>query len=178
MPCSPRFANLSRRSEGRITFGESPANTPYLDAAIRTAAFSRFWLTLLVRSALDPITRAWQGRIGRRVSYGVKPGVRETLRADLDAMYLACRKLELIDPNLEARVGLSAIVEDARASILAETDLIKERQNMQVFESFLRQAGPYFQQVTVPRTYEVRKRECECARACCVPWVCTGERRG
>ena len=95
----------------------------------------------------------------------VKPGVRETLRADLDAMYLACRTLELIDPNLEARVGLSAIVEDARASILAETDLIKERQNMQVFESFLRQAGPYFQQVTVPRTYEVRKRECECVRA-------------
>ena len=74
-------------------------------------------------------------------------------RTDLDAVYLACRTLELFDPTIEQRLGLSGIIEDAREAILQETDLEQEAKNMRVFGEFLRKTSPAFGAVTIPKVY-------------------------
>lgn len=66
----------------------------------------------------------------------LKPGVTETLKADLGFIYLVSRLLETLAPDL-ARTSLGDIVADIRTSILEEVDFRKELTNLEEFRAFL-----------------------------------------
>ncbi len=70
----------------------------------------------------------------------LKPGVTDTLKADLGFIYLASRLLETIAPEL-VRTSLGDIVADIRTSILEEVDFTLEAKNIAEFRAFLDKAG-------------------------------------
>jgi aarF domain-containing kinase len=117
--------------------------------------FSKIEEEPLASASIAQVHRGILRGTGERVVLKVcKPGVAQSLRTDLDAVYLACRTLELFDPTIEQRLGLSGIIEDAREAILQETDLEQEAKNMRVFGEFLRTTSPAFSSVTIPKVYE------------------------
>eukprot|EP00562_Extubocellulus_spinifer_P034055 CAMPEP_0178693822 /NCGR_PEP_ID=MMETSP0699-20121125/7914_1 /TAXON_ID=265572 /ORGANISM="Extubocellulus spinifer, Strain CCMP396" /LENGTH=559 /DNA_ID=CAMNT_0020339253 /DNA_START=23 /DNA_END=1702 /DNA_ORIENTATION=- len=81
-----------------------------------------------------------------------KPGIDESLKADLSFIYVASRILEFIQPDFE-RTSLSAIAGDIRQSMLEELDFLKEAQNLQEFGVFLEENG-LTMQATSPRVYK------------------------
>eukprot|EP00563_Minutocellus_polymorphus_P016834 CAMPEP_0181059132 /NCGR_PEP_ID=MMETSP1070-20121207/21215_1 /TAXON_ID=265543 /ORGANISM="Minutocellus polymorphus, Strain NH13" /LENGTH=564 /DNA_ID=CAMNT_0023138781 /DNA_START=29 /DNA_END=1723 /DNA_ORIENTATION=+ len=81
-----------------------------------------------------------------------KPGIDESLKADLSFIYVASRILEFIQPDFE-RTSLSAIASDIRSSMLEELDFIKESQNLQEFGTFLEDNG-LTAQATSPCVYK------------------------
>ena len=81
-----------------------------------------------------------------------KPGIDESLKADLSFIYVASRILEFIQPDFE-RTSLSAIAGDIRQSMLEELDFLKEAQNLQEFGEFLEENG-LTMQATSPRVYK------------------------
>jgi aarF domain-containing kinase len=81
----------------------------------------------------------------------LKPGVTETLKADLGFIYLASRLLETLAPDL-ARTSLGDIVADIRTSILEEVDFSKEQANLEEFRAFLAKAD-LTTVATCPRVY-------------------------
>jgi len=81
----------------------------------------------------------------------LKPGVTETLKADLGFIYLASRLLETLAPDL-ARTSLGDIVADIRTSILKEVDFSKEQANLEEFRAFLAKAE-LTAVATCPRVY-------------------------
>jgi len=90
----------------------------------------------------------------------VKPEVDKALRTDLDGIYIACRALELMDKSLESRWSLSKVMEDAREAIMAETNLVKERQAMDAFRAFLnRETFDGEGRVVVPETFDAVSTE-------------------
>jgi len=66
-----------------------------------------------------------------------KPGIDESLKADLSFIYIAARVFEFIQPDFE-RTSLSAIAGDIRSSMLEELDFKKEANNLEEFRAFLR----------------------------------------
>jgi len=68
-----------------------------------------------------------------------KPGIDESLKADLSFIYIAARVFEFIQPDFE-RTSLSAIAGDIRSSMLEELDFKKEANNLEEFRAFL----PFF----------------------------------
>lgn len=66
----------------------------------------------------------------------LKPGVTDTLKADLSFIYVASRVLTFLNPDL-ARLSLVDIVRDIRGSIMEETDFTKEAQNIIAFQAYL-----------------------------------------
>jgi len=80
----------------------------------------------------------------------LKPGVTDTLKADLGFIYLASRLIETLAPDL-ARTSLGDIVADIRSSILEEVDFSKEQANLEEFRMFLDQAG--VTAATCPKVY-------------------------
>ena len=81
-----------------------------------------------------------------------KPGIDESLKADLSFVYVASRILEFIQPDFE-RTSLSAIASDIRSSMLEELDFLKESQNLLEFGTFLRDNG-LTAQATAPQVYK------------------------
>ena len=76
--------------------------------------FSRIEEEPLASASIAQVHRGVLRSTGEKVVLKVcKPGVAQSLRTDLDAVYLACRALELLDPSVEQRLGLSGIIEDA-----------------------------------------------------------------
>ncbi|QDZ25471.1 UbiB-like protein kinase [Chloropicon primus] len=119
--------------------------------------FTRIDKAPLASASIAQVHRGTLRSTGESVVLKVcKPDVAKSLRTDLDAVYLACRAFELFDPTLEERVGLSSIIQDARDSILAETNLEQEAKNMQVFREFLSASSGAgaFRDVYVPKVYK------------------------
>ena len=69
----------------------------------------------------------------------LKPGVTETLNADLSFIYVASRVLTFLNPEL-SRLSMVDIVGDIRASIIQEVDFTKEAQNILAFQNYLDKA--------------------------------------
>lgn len=116
--------------------------------------FSRIEEEPLASASIAQVHRGVLRSTGEKVVLKVcKPGVAQSLRTDLDAVYLACRALELLDPSVEQRLGLSGIIEDAREAILQETNLEQEAKNMEVFREFLSTNYPAFNNVCIPKVY-------------------------
>lgn len=80
-----------------------------------------------------------------------KPGIDESLKADLSFIYIAARVFEFIQPDFE-RTSLSAIAGDIRSSMLEELDFKKEANNLEEFRAFLRD-NSLGSVATAPRVY-------------------------
>lgn len=70
----------------------------------------------------------------------LKPGVEDTLQVDLNFLYISARVLEFLSPEL-SRTSLGGIVGDLRASILEETNFIKEAEHIAEFSAYLDTTG-------------------------------------
>jgi aarF domain-containing kinase len=69
-----------------------------------------------------------------------KPGIDNSLKADLSFVYVASRVLEFLQPDFE-RMSLADIAGDVRTSMLEELDFEKEAGNIEEFRMFLQQNG-------------------------------------
>ncbi len=110
---------------------------------------------------VDPVPLASasiaQVHIGRLKSTGeevaikvLKPGVEETLKADLGFLFLASRLVETLAPEAR-RASLGEIVGDIRTAIQDEVDFTKELKALDEFRAFLAKAG--ITAATAPRPY-------------------------
>ena len=79
-----------------------------------------------------------------------KPGVKETLLADLSFIYLAARTLEWLNPEL-ARTSFADIAGDIRTSMMEEVDFTKEARHLEEFTSFLDRLD--IQEATAPQVF-------------------------
>ena len=80
----------------------------------------------------------------------LKPGVKETLLADLSFIYLAARTLEWLNPEL-ARTSFADIAGDIRTSMMEEVDFTKEARHLEEFTSFLDRLD--IQEATAPQVF-------------------------
>jgi len=80
-----------------------------------------------------------------------KPGIDQSLKADLGFVYVAARILEFVQPDFE-RTSLSAVASDIRESMLEELDFLKEARNTVEFRQFL-QDNDLLDQATAPHVY-------------------------
>ena len=80
-----------------------------------------------------------------------KPGIDQSLKADLGFVYIASRILEFLQPDWE-RTSLSGIVGDIRSSMLEELDFQKEARNTIEFRRYL-QENNLLHEATAPRVY-------------------------
>lgn len=82
----------------------------------------------------------------------LKPGIEDTLVADLNFIYVVARILEFLSPEI-SRASLVAIVKDIRESMLEEVDFLKEASNIESFRRYLEAMG-LTRQATAPKVYE------------------------
>ncbi|KAK1399742.1 ABC1 domain-containing protein [Heracleum sosnowskyi] len=82
----------------------------------------------------------------------LKPGIEDTLVADLNFVYVVARILEFLNPEL-SRTSLVAIVKDIRESMLEEVDFTKEAANIDAFRRYLESMG-LTRQATAPKVYQ------------------------
>jgi aarF domain-containing kinase len=80
-----------------------------------------------------------------------KPGIDQSLKADLSFLYVAARVVEFLVPDWE-RTSLSLVAGDLRASMLEELDFTKEAKNTIEFRRFLQEGG-LMDQATAPRVH-------------------------
>jgi aarF domain-containing kinase len=80
-----------------------------------------------------------------------KPGIDDSLKADLGFIYVAARVLEFLQPDWE-RTSMSAVAGDIRSSMLEELDFEKEAKNTIEFRRFL-QENNLSKQATAPLVY-------------------------
>jgi aarF domain-containing kinase len=80
-----------------------------------------------------------------------KPGIDESLKADLGFIYVASRVLEFLQPDWE-RTSLSGIAGDIRSSMLEELDFEKEARNTEEFRRFLAE-NQLLKQATAPKVF-------------------------
>lgn len=80
-----------------------------------------------------------------------KPGVADTLKADLGFLAVASKILEFLAPSL-GRLSLANIVTDLRLSMLGELDFTEEAANLNEFRTFL-QMNALEDVATAPRPY-------------------------
>ncbi|KAM3189936.1 hypothetical protein ACQJBY_068279 [Aegilops geniculata] len=81
----------------------------------------------------------------------LKPGIEDTLVADLNFIYLVARVLEFLSPELE-RTSLVAIIKDIKESMLEEVDFRKEAVNMEAFQRYIEAMG-FARQAKSPFVY-------------------------
>ncbi|WOH01276.1 hypothetical protein DCAR_0520658 [Daucus carota subsp. sativus] len=82
----------------------------------------------------------------------LKPGIEDTLVADLNFVYVVARILEFLNPEL-SRTSLVAIVKDIKDSMLEEVDFTKEAANIDAFRRYLESMG-LTRQATAPKVYQ------------------------
>ena len=80
-----------------------------------------------------------------------KPGIDESLKADLGFLFCSARILEFLQPDWE-RTSLAGVASDIRSSMLEELDFEKEARNTIEFRRFL-QDFELMKQATAPRVY-------------------------
>jgi aarF domain-containing kinase len=80
----------------------------------------------------------------------LKPGVEDTLKADLGFLFLASRLVETLAPEAR-RASLGEIVGDIRTAIQDEVDFLKELKALEEFRAFLGKAG--ITAATAPKPY-------------------------
>ncbi len=80
-----------------------------------------------------------------------KPGIDNSLKADLGFIYVASRVLEFLQPDWE-RTSLSGIAGDIRNSMLEELDFEKEARNNEDFRRFLAE-NQFLNDATAPKVY-------------------------
>jgi len=80
-----------------------------------------------------------------------KPRIDESLKADLNFIYIASRIVEFLQPDFE-RTSLSAVAGDIRQSMLEELDFKLEANNMEEFRTFLK-LNELTEQATAPKVY-------------------------
>ncbi|KAI3952840.1 hypothetical protein MKX01_006883 [Papaver californicum] len=81
----------------------------------------------------------------------LKPGIEDTLVADLNFIYVASRILEFLNPEF-SRTSLVDIVKDIKESMLEEVDFKKEAANIESFQRYLEAMG-LTMQATAPKVY-------------------------
>ncbi|KAK9159336.1 hypothetical protein Scep_005910 [Stephania cephalantha] len=81
----------------------------------------------------------------------LKPGIEDTLVADLNFVYVVARILEFLNPEF-SRASLVAIVKDIRDSMLEEVDFKKEAVNIESFQRYLGEMG-LTKQAAAPKVY-------------------------
>ncbi|XP_026457164.1 uncharacterized aarF domain-containing protein kinase At5g05200, chloroplastic-like [Papaver somniferum] len=81
----------------------------------------------------------------------LKPGIEDTLVADLNFIYVVSRILEFLNPEF-SRTSLVDIVKDIKESMLEEVDFKKEAANIESFQSYLEAMG-LTRQATAPKVY-------------------------
>ncbi|KAI3831166.1 hypothetical protein MKW92_047304 [Papaver armeniacum] len=81
----------------------------------------------------------------------LKPGIEDTLVADLNFIYVVSRILEFLNPEF-SRTSLVDIVKDIKESMLEEVDFKKEAANMESFRRYLEAMG-LTRQATAPKVY-------------------------
>ncbi|KAK1322336.1 putative aarF domain-containing protein kinase [Acorus calamus] len=94
----------------------------------------------------------------------LKPGIEDTLVADLNFIYVVARILEFLNPELR-RTSLVGIISDIKSSMLEEVDFRKEATNVESFRRYLENTG-LTMQAKAPLVY----------RHCCTRRVLTMER--
>lgn len=95
----------------------------------------------LASASIAQVHAATLASSGARVVIKVqKPGVADTLRADLAFLYVAARAAEFINPAL-ARGSVAAIAEDIRSAMLNELDFTKEAGHVADFAAYLEATG-------------------------------------
>ncbi|KAI3869196.1 hypothetical protein MKW92_022488 [Papaver armeniacum] len=81
----------------------------------------------------------------------LKPGIEDTLVADLNFIYVVSRILEFLNPEF-SRTSLVDIVKDIKESMLEEVDFKKEAANIESFQRYLEAMG-LTRQATAPKVY-------------------------
>ena len=79
-----------------------------------------------------------------------KPGVESLLTADMNFLFVLSRLVELVSPGL-SRESISGMVSELYQSMLDECDFIKEAQNLEAFNQFLKKEG--IRDVIAPKPY-------------------------
>lgn len=93
--------------------------------------------TPLASASIAQVHAAVLASSGARVVVKVqKPGVADTLRADLAFLYVAAQAAEFVNPAL-ARGSVAAIATDIRAAMLDEVDFKKEAVHVADFAAYL-----------------------------------------
>ncbi|NP_001358892.1 uncharacterized protein LOC100283906 [Zea mays] len=82
----------------------------------------------------------------------LKPGIEDTLVADLNFIYVVARVLEFLNPELQ-RTSLVGIVKDIKESMLEEVDFRKEAANIQAFQGYIDAMG-FDRQAKAPFVYQ------------------------
>ncbi|TVU39965.1 hypothetical protein EJB05_13409 [Eragrostis curvula] len=82
----------------------------------------------------------------------LKPGIEDTLVADLNFIYVVARVLEFLNPELQ-RTSLVGIVKDIKESMLEEVDFRKEAANIEAFQRYLEAMG-FDRQAKAPLVYQ------------------------
>lgn len=82
----------------------------------------------------------------------LKPGIEDTLVADLNFVYIAARIFEFLNPEIR-RTSLVGIIEDIKASMLEEVDFRKEAVNIETFRRYLATMGLQ-RQAKAPKVYQ------------------------
>jgi predicted unusual protein kinase regulating ubiquinone biosynthesis (AarF/ABC1/UbiB family) len=117
-----------------------------------SAAFATFDSTPLATASVAQVHAATlQGSNERVVVKVIKPGVENSLIADLALMNGAARILEAIAPEMK-RVSLLSVAEELRDGTKRELDLRKEAESLVSFDAFLQRAG-FADKVCVPKPY-------------------------
>uniref|UniRef100_A0A0D9WWX8 ABC1 atypical kinase-like domain-containing protein n=1 Tax=Leersia perrieri TaxID=77586 RepID=A0A0D9WWX8_9ORYZ len=81
----------------------------------------------------------------------LKPGIEDTLVADLNFIYVVARVLEFLNPELQ-RTSLVGIVKDIKESMLEEVDFRKEATNVEAFQRYIEAMG-FDRQAKAPFVY-------------------------
>uniref|UniRef100_A0A0E0Q5S6 ABC1 atypical kinase-like domain-containing protein n=1 Tax=Oryza rufipogon TaxID=4529 RepID=A0A0E0Q5S6_ORYRU len=81
----------------------------------------------------------------------LKPGIEDTLVADLNFIYVVARILEFLNPELQ-RTSLVGIVKDIKESMLEEVDFRKEAMNIEAFQRYIDAMG-FDRQAKAPFVY-------------------------
>ncbi|KAH8083825.1 hypothetical protein JL720_8062 [Aureococcus anophagefferens] len=159
---SRRARRSSRGLDGRVREDARrapPAPTPtvkrVVEASLGTtiaAAFSTFDEAPLATASVAQVHAATLRNGDRVVVKVLKPGVRDTLTADLVFLNGAAKILEAVAPETK-RVSLADVAAQLRDSTLQELDLREEARRLRSFRGFLASSG-LDQAATCPLPYE------------------------
>ncbi|GFR40256.1 hypothetical protein Agub_g828 [Astrephomene gubernaculifera] len=106
-----------------------------------SSVFSSLDPTPLASASVAQVHAAVLRESGKKVVVKVlKPGVEDVLSTDLSFVYLTSRFLEWLQPEL-ARLSLTGVLADMRASMMAEVDFTQEATHYQHFANFLDSRG-------------------------------------
>lgn len=117
-----------------------------------STTFATFDSTPLATASVAQVHRATlRGTNEKVVVKVVKPGVADSLTADLAFLNGAARLLEAVAPETK-RISLRAVAAQLRDATKQELDLRQEAESLVSFDAFLTKAG-FGDQVCVPRPF-------------------------